>query len=876
MKRNMYKMGKYTSVLFLLGMGQLASAQVGIGTTTPDASAQLQIESTTKGLLIPRVASTSDVVTPATGLIVYQTGGTPGFYYNSGTAITPVWLRLTDAGTAISGAAGGDLSGTYPNPTVAIGAITSAKILDGTIANADISANAITTSKVADGTVTTAKMADSAITSLKILTNAVNNVHIANGILLPAKLSIAGATTGQALTYNGTAAVWSTIATGATGAAGGDLSGTYPNPTVANSSITSAKILDGTIANADISTAAAIAYSKLNLSGSVATTDLSTTGATTGQALVYNGTTIGWAAPTTTGAAGGDLSGTYPNPTVAIGAITSAKILDGTIANADLSANAITTSKVADGTVTTSKMADSAITSLKILTNAVNNVHIADGVLNPSKLNTTGATTGQSLTYNGTTTVWSTPATGATGTAGGDLSGTYPNPTVAIGAITSAKILDGTIANADISANAITTSKVADGTVTTAKMADSAITSLKILTNAVNNVHIANGILLPAKLSIAGATTGQALTYNGTAAVWSTLATGATGAAGGDLSGTYPNPTVANSSITSAKILDGTIANADISTAAAIAYSKLNLSGSVATTDLSTTGATTGQTLTYNGTTIGWASPTTSGTAGGDLAGTYPNPTVATGAITSAKILDGTIVDADIATGAAIAYAKLNLNNSIINTDITANAITTSKVANGTVTTSKMADSAISSLKILTNAVNNYHIANGILLPAKLSSAGATSGQVLTYNGSAIVWGAATAATTSYGFANATAITMAVVLGGTNVPLASNQRFNNITVDGTNTSFTVNNAGVYRIDYNINTNATTTAAARLLINGTSEPSSYVTPSTAVTKLQAFTILTLAAGDVINLQMYGLIGSVTLQAGQGAGISIQKL
>ncbi|MEI9946344.1 MAG: hypothetical protein WDN26_19250 [Chitinophagaceae bacterium] len=57
-------------------------AQVAIGTPTPDASAQLDITSTTKGLLIPRMtaAQRTGIGTPADGLLVYQTDATKGLY----------------------------------------------------------------------------------------------------------------------------------------------------------------------------------------------------------------------------------------------------------------------------------------------------------------------------------------------------------------------------------------------------------------------------------------------------------------------------------------------------------------------------------------------------------------------------------------------------------------------------------------------------------------------------------------------------------------------------------------------------------------------------------------------------------------------------
>jgi len=69
-----------------------STGAAGIGTLTPNASSLLDISSTTKGILIPRMtqAQRDAIVGPATGLMIYQTTNTPGFYYYSGTAWTAV------------------------------------------------------------------------------------------------------------------------------------------------------------------------------------------------------------------------------------------------------------------------------------------------------------------------------------------------------------------------------------------------------------------------------------------------------------------------------------------------------------------------------------------------------------------------------------------------------------------------------------------------------------------------------------------------------------------------------------------------------------------------------------------------------------------
>ncbi|HYV95068.1 MAG TPA: hypothetical protein VE978_25055 [Chitinophagales bacterium] len=69
-----------------------ASGAAGIGTTVPNSSSLLDIVSTTKGMLIPRMtqAQRNAIAAPATGLLIYQTGNTAGFYYYNGSAWTAV------------------------------------------------------------------------------------------------------------------------------------------------------------------------------------------------------------------------------------------------------------------------------------------------------------------------------------------------------------------------------------------------------------------------------------------------------------------------------------------------------------------------------------------------------------------------------------------------------------------------------------------------------------------------------------------------------------------------------------------------------------------------------------------------------------------
>ena len=125
--------------------------------------------------------------------------------------------------------------------------------------------------------------------------------------------------------------------------------------------------------------------------------------------------------------------------------IKGADIAAETIATSNLIDAAVTTAKLADANVTTAKMADAAITTAKLADNAVTNAKIADSAVNTAEMADSAVTAAK----------------------------------LATGSVETAKLADLAVTAAKLGAAAVETGKIADGNVTTAKLAANAVTAAK-------------------------------------------------------------------------------------------------------------------------------------------------------------------------------------------------------------------------------------------------------------------------------------------------------------------------------------------------------------------------------------------------------------
>jgi len=233
------------------------SGSVGLGTLTPNASALMEMQSTTQGFLAPRMtkAQRDAIVSPTVGLLIFQTNASPGFYFFNGAGWTAVASKGANTSLSNLAASTSINSALIPNAnnTLDLGSATNhwneayvntIRFMDGStqstagggatytagtgisIAGSVISntgdvnaADDLTTSSVHAGDVSgifsNLQLGTGVVGSTEIADGSVTATDIANATITAADLSSMGAASGQVMQWNGTAWVPTTVAGGA-------------------------------------------------------------------------------------------------------------------------------------------------------------------------------------------------------------------------------------------------------------------------------------------------------------------------------------------------------------------------------------------------------------------------------------------------------------------------------------------------------------------------------------------------------------------------------------------------------------------------------------------------------------------------------------
>jgi hypothetical protein len=396
---------------------------------------------------------------------------------------------------------------------VGVDAISSLEIQNGSIATVDLANDSVTADKIATGSVGTNHISSNSISTTAIIDNSVSNAKIAENAITKDKIDINAVGTTEILSSQVQRRISSTCATGFyinTINEDGTVVCEVDDTGISNISITSAEIVDETIATIDLS----------------------------------------------------DNS------------ITSAKIVDATITISDLAANSIDSLNVIDDSLTSADILNGTISTVDIANNSVTFDKIADGSVgafkvmsNEVQLRVSGSCSAGdfviSVNEDGTVNCASIGMINGAEIVSGSITATQ----LANAAVTTDKIDLAAVNGFNIADNSITTLKIANGSVDTDDIATASITSAKIQNNTIVSEDVdATGIQLRVTGNCAIGSFISSINEDGSVNCGSDDS-GLTSITTSEIvNATILNEDIANDTITAAKIVANTLSANEIGT----------------------------------------------------------------------------------------------------------------------------------------------------------------------------------------------------------------------------------------------------------------------------------------------------------------------